>query len=131
MQRKASHSITKSLVVSVFLMVGLATAARAQEAAPALELKDQNGKVNQCTADGMFVEKALTPNIAMIKDIVEVDELGRIIVDSAYRTNVPGLFAAGDVTSSYVEQVPVAVGEGAKAALSADEYLLPSLYRVL
>lgn len=92
-----------------------------------LILKDQNGKVNQCTADGMFVEKALTPNIAMIKDIVEADELGRIIVDNACRTNVPGLFAAGDVTSSYAEQVLVAVGEGAKATLSAYEYLLPSL----
>ena len=40
-------------------------------------------------------------------------------------TNVPGIFAAGDVTNTYAEQVLVAVGEGAKAALSAYEYLLP------
>jgi len=40
---------------------------------------------------------------------------------------VPGIFAAGDVTNTYAEQVLVAVGEGAKAALSAYEYLLPTL----
>jgi alkyl hydroperoxide reductase subunit F len=48
-------------------------------------------------------------------------------VDTACRTNVPGIFAAGDVTNSYAEQVLVAIGEGAKAALSAYEYLLPML----
>jgi alkyl hydroperoxide reductase subunit F len=90
-------------------------------------LKDKSGKINEYSADGMFVEKALTPNINMVKAMVEVDEYGRIVVDNACRTNVPGLFAAGDVTDSYAEQVLVAVGEGAKAALSAYEYLLPSL----
>jgi len=48
-------------------------------------------------------------------------------VDCANRTNIPGIFAAGDVTNTYAEQVLVAVGEGAKAALSAYEYLLPTL----
>ncbi|GAG27773.1 unnamed protein product, partial [marine sediment metagenome] len=47
--------------------------------------------------------------------------------DCYARTNVPGLFAAGDVTDSYAEQVLVAVGEGAKASLSAYDYLLPLL----
>ena len=97
------------------------------EYAQRLILKDKTGTISQYSADGMFVEKALTPNTSMVKDIVGVDELGRIVVDSACRTNVPGLFAAGDVTSSYAEQVLVAVGEGAKAALSAYEYLLPTL----
>ena len=75
----------------------------------------------------MFVEKALTPNTKMVKGLVDLDEQGRIIVDSACRTSVPGLFAAGDVTNSYAEQVLIAVGEGAKASLSAYEYLLPML----
>jgi thioredoxin reductase len=92
-----------------------------------LILKDQAGVLTQYSADGMFVEKALTPNIGMIRDMAAVDEQGRIVVDNACRTSVPGLFAAGDVTNSYAEQVLVAVGEGAKAALSAYEYLLPSL----
>jgi alkyl hydroperoxide reductase subunit AhpF len=97
------------------------------EYARRLILKDKTGKIRHYSADGMFVEKALTPNISMVKDMVEVDEQGRIVVDNACRTNIPGLFAAGDVTSSYAEQVLVAVGEGAKAALSAYQYLLPTL----
>jgi len=97
------------------------------EYARKLIVKDKTGKLNEYRADGMFVEKALTPNTSMVKDLVKLDEQGRIIIDSACRTNVPGLFAAGDVTNSYAEQVLVAVGEGAKAALSAYEYLLPKL----
>jgi alkyl hydroperoxide reductase subunit F len=97
------------------------------EYARKLILKDKAGKFNECTADGMFVEKALRANTDMVKGIAELDEQGRIVVDSECRTNVPGLFAAGDVTTSYAEQVLIAVGEGAKAALSAYDYLLPAL----
>lgn len=92
-----------------------------------LVLKDSSGKRVEVSADGMFVEKALTPNSQMVADLVALDERGRIIVDTACRTNVPGIFAAGDVTNGYAEQVLVAIGEGAKAALSAYEYLLPML----
>jgi alkyl hydroperoxide reductase subunit F len=100
---------------------------KGDEYARKLILKDKNGKINEYSADGMFVEKGLTPNSAMVADLVNLDERGRIIVDSANRTSVPGIFAAGDVTSGYAEQVLVAVGEGAKSALSAYEYLLPKL----
>lgn len=89
-----------------------------------LILKDKAGKLSEYSADGMFVEKALTPNTGMVNHLVELDQQGRIIVDNGCRTNVSGLFAAGDVTNIYAEQVLVAVGEGAKAALSAYEYLL-------
>jgi alkyl hydroperoxide reductase subunit AhpF len=97
------------------------------EFARRLILRDKAGNISQYSADGMFVEKALTPNIGMVRDLVEIDELGRIVTDNACHTSLPGLFAAGDVTNSYAEQVLVAVGEGAKAALSAYEYLLPGL----
>lgn len=92
-----------------------------------LILRDRMGNTEEHAADGMFVEKALIPNVDMVRDLVQLDELGRILIDHACRTNVPGLFAAGDVSSTYAEQIIVAVGEGAKAALSAYEYLLPSL----
>jgi alkyl hydroperoxide reductase subunit F len=75
----------------------------------------------------MFVEKALIPNSDMVKGLVELDEQDRIVIDCTCRTNVYGVFAAGDVTNNYQEQVLIAVGEGAKAALSAYEYLLPRL----
>ena len=100
---------------------------RGDEYARRLILRDKNGQITEKQADGMFVEKALTPNTDMVKGLVDLDEQGRIIVDSACRTSVPGLFAAGDVTNNYAEQVLIAVGEGAKAALSVYEYLLPML----
>jgi alkyl hydroperoxide reductase subunit F len=97
------------------------------EYARKLIVKDKTGKISEYSADGMFVEKALTPNTAMVKDLLKLDEHGRIIIDCGCNTNIPGVFAAGDVTNTYAEQVLIAVGEGAKAALSAYEYLLPQL----
>lgn len=86
-----------------------------------------SGEELELAADGTFVELNLVPNTSMVADLVAVDDQGRIKIDCYNRTNVPGLFAAGDVTSIYAEQVLVAVGEGAKAALSAYDYLLPYL----
>jgi thioredoxin reductase len=74
-------------------------------------------------ADGIFVELALIPNSGIVIDLVELDQEGRIIVDARNRTSHPGIFAAGDVTDGFVEQILIAVGEGAKAALGAYEYL--------
>jgi len=97
------------------------------EYARKLILKDKAGQLKEFEADGMFVEKALTANTGMVKGLTELDEQGRIVVDNMGRTSIPGLFAAGDVTNNYAEQVLIAVGEGAKAALSAYDYLLPVL----
>jgi alkyl hydroperoxide reductase subunit F len=90
-------------------------------------VKGPDGKISAIEADGTFIEMALIPNSQMIADMVDLDDQGRIIVDCANHTNVPGIFAAGDVTSGFAEQVLIAVGEGAKASLSAYEYLLPKL----
>ena len=92
-----------------------------------LVTRDPDGKVMELEADGMFVEKALIPQSALVKGLVNLDDRERIIVDCASCTNIPGIFAAGDVSNSYAEQVLIAVGDGAKAALSAYEYLLPML----
>lgn len=90
-------------------------------------VQDPDGKISAIEADGTFIEMALIPNSQMIADMVDLDDQGRIIVDCANHTNVPGILAAGDVTSGFAEQVLIAVGEGAKASLSAYEYLLPKL----
>jgi thioredoxin reductase len=95
--------------------------------AKSLIIKDKKGKTSELHADGTFVEMALVPNSQIVADFVAVDEQKRIIIDCGNHTSVPGIFAAGDVTNTYAEQVLVAVGEGAKAALSAYEYLLPLL----
>lgn len=90
-------------------------------------VKDSKGTLQHIPADGTFIEMALTPNTKMVEGLVNLDEKGRVIVDSANRTNIPGIFAAGDVTNTYAEQVLIAIGEGAKAALSTYDYLLPTL----
>jgi alkyl hydroperoxide reductase subunit F len=87
-------------------------------------VKDAKGVAQELAADAIFVEMALVPNSQMVADLVELDAEGRIKVDCGCRTNVPGIFAAGDVASGFAEQVLIAVGEGAKAALSAYDYLL-------
>jgi len=75
--------------------------------------------------EGIFIQLGLLPNKEFLRGVVEFDpETGRIPVNQRCETGVPGLFAAGAVTDIYAEQVPVAVGEGIKAALSAWEYLV-------
>ena len=89
----------------------------------ALNLVAANGETRALRVDGVFVELGLLPNNELVRYLVDLDHEGRIIVNHQCETSVPGLFAAGDVTNVYAEQVPVAVGEGVKAALSAWSYL--------
>jgi thioredoxin reductase len=84
----------------------------------------QNGDRREITADAFFVELGLVPASDLLADLVARDPQGRIRIDGRNRTSAPGIFAAGDVTDAFAEQVLIAVGEGAKAALSAYEYLL-------
>lgn len=90
-------------------------------------VRSPEGQQEYLQADGTFVELGLLPNSQMVDGLVDLDEEGRIITDCLMRTSTAGVFAAGDVTDSYAEQVLIAVGDGAKAALSAYEYLLPML----
>lgn len=92
-----------------------------------LVVKSPQGETREVEAEGTFIELGLVPNSQMVADLVKLDSQGRICVDCFCRTNVPGIFAAGDVTDTFAEQVLIAVGEGAKAALSAYDYLLPML----
>lgn len=74
--------------------------------------------------DGLFIEVGLVPESKIAADLGITDPTGRIVVNNKCATSKPGIFAAGDVTDVFIEQVLVAIGEGAKAALSAYEYLL-------
>jgi len=74
--------------------------------------------------DAIFVEKRLIPNSRLVEGLVDLDPCGFINVDSRNRTSRPGLFAAGDVTTSSAFQVLMGLGDGEKAALSAYDYLL-------
>jgi alkyl hydroperoxide reductase subunit F len=92
-----------------------------------LVVRSPQGESQEIEAEGTFIELGLVPNSQMVADLVKLDSQGRICVDCFCRTNVPGIFAAGDVTDTFAEQVLIAVGEGAKAVLSAYDYLLPML----
>ena len=81
----------------------------------------QSGSERQLTVDGIFVQIGLKPNSAEFSGILKLSPYGEIVVDSHCRTNVPGVYAAGDVTTVPYKQIVVAMGEGAKAALSAFE----------
>ena len=84
----------------------------------------RDGETSELEADAFFVELELEPQSAIVADLVALDERKRIMIDGRNRTSTVGLFAAGDVTDVIAEQVLISVGEGAKAALSAYDYLL-------
>jgi len=73
---------------------------------------------------GVFVELGYVTDTSMFPRLVKRTRDGRIIVSAKNQTNIPGLFAAGDVTDVNAQQVLIAVGQGANAALSAYDYLL-------
>ncbi len=77
----------------------------------------------EMTVDGVFNALEPSPNSGPVAGLTELDDSGYVRVDPACRSSRPGLFAAGDVTDVHREQVLVAVGEGAKAFLSAAEFL--------
>jgi alkyl hydroperoxide reductase subunit F len=76
--------------------------------------------------EGIFVQIGLLPNSDWLKGTLELSRFGEIIVDAKGATNVPGVFAAGDVTTVPYKQIVIAVGEGAKASLSAFDHLIRS-----
>ena len=83
-----------------------------------------DGKVSKIDVEGIFVEVGLQPNSELFRDMVKRNGKGEIEIDSLCRTSAPGVFAAGDVTAVPYKQIVIAAGEGAKAALSAYDYLL-------
>ena len=84
----------------------------------------QSNEKRELDVEGIFVEIGLIPNSDIAKNLVDLNELGEIIVDCSCNTSKPGIFAAGDVTSVPFKQIIIAAGEGAKAALSSIDYLI-------
>lgn len=80
-----------------------------------------NGSTELIDTDGVFVQIGLTANSLVFKNIVDVNRTGEILVDAHCRTGKAGVYAAGDVSIVPYKQIVIAMGEGAKAALSAFE----------
>jgi alkyl hydroperoxide reductase subunit F len=84
----------------------------------------KTGEVKRLDVRGIIVEIGLLPNSEIVIDTLETNSIGEIVVDSRCRTGISGVFACGDVTDVPFKQVIVAAGEGAKAALSAYDYII-------
>ena len=91
-----------------------------------LVLKDrESGGERRVELEGVFVQIGLVPNTEWLQDSgLELTKFGEIVTDEEGRTNLPGIFGAGDVTDVPYKQIVVAMGEGSKAGLSAFDYLI-------
>ena len=74
--------------------------------------------------DGVFLEIGLVPNTTPVKELVNLNENGEIVTTRENKTSLSGFFAAGDATDLPEKQIIIAAGEGAKAALTAYNYLI-------
>ena len=85
-----------------------------------------NGKSKRVELEGVFVQIGLVPNSEWLKGTLELSRHGEIVVDNRGQTSLPGVFAAGDVTTVPFKQIIIATGDGAKAALGAFDHLIRS-----
>ena len=91
-----------------------------------LAYKDrETGQEHRVELEGVFVQIGLVPNTEWLKESgLELSPRGEIVIDDRAATSIPGVFAAGDVTTVPYKQIIIAMGEGAKAALSAFDYII-------
>jgi len=89
-----------------------------------VRLRDvKSGEISEISCDGVFVSVGRKPATELFKGRLELDKSGYIVADESTRTNVPGVFAVGDVRTKQLRQVVTAVSDGAVAAFMAEEYL--------
>ena len=84
----------------------------------------KTGEISEISADGIFISIGRSPETALFRDELTLDESGYIIADETTKTNIPGVFAAGDVRKKPFRQIVTATADGATAAHMAEEYLL-------
>ncbi|HSV29075.1 MAG TPA: alkyl hydroperoxide reductase subunit F [Candidatus Omnitrophota bacterium] len=90
-----------------------------------LSYADRNtGQARRLDLDGVFVQIGLVPNTEWLRGTVALSPRGEIEVDAKGQTSIPGVFAAGDATTVPYKQIIIAMGEGAKASLSAFDHLI-------
>ena len=95
-----------------------------QDMVEGIVIKDlKTGTTKQLDVTGIFVQIGLLPNSDMVKDLVKLNQVGEVPVNCSCETEIPGLFAAGDVTTVPEKQIVIAAGEGAKASLQSHRYL--------
>ncbi|HHW57873.1 MAG TPA: thioredoxin-disulfide reductase [Clostridia bacterium] len=83
----------------------------------------KTGELNEVKTDGVFVFIGMKPTTEIFKDLIDMDEKGYILTDENMRTNVPGVFAAGDCRAKLLRQIVTAAADGAIAAVAAERYI--------
>jgi len=86
-------------------------------------ISEETGQSETMKVDGVLVHIGLDPNTGYLQGVVPLDEGGQIIVNGWMESEIPGIFAAGDIRSNTPRQVSAAVGDGAAAGMSAQRYL--------
>ena len=88
-----------------------------------IKYKDKDGNEKEVKTDGIFVHIGMIPNSGIVPDNVEKNPFGEIKVNVKCETNIPGLYAAGDVTDVPFKQIVIAAGQGTTATLSGGGWL--------
>lgn len=81
------------------------------------------GRETEVKADGLFLFVGMVPQTGLVKDMVDCDKAGYIKVNEKMETNVPGLYAAGDCTQTFLRQVVTSAADGAVAAVASERYV--------
>jgi alkyl hydroperoxide reductase subunit F len=84
----------------------------------------EDGIEHEIAVEGVFVQIGLLPNTDWVTGALALTDRGEVVVDDSGRTDVPGVFAAGDCTTVPYKQIVTAAGDGAKAALTAFDHLI-------
>lgn len=107
-----------------FVWNSVVTEVKGSDMVEAVRLKNvKTGALQDLPVKGVFIYVGLVPNTDFLKGQLRLDERGYIPVTANMETNVPGVFAAGDVTVKLLRQVVTAVGDGATAAVAAEKYI--------
>ena len=107
-----------------FYLGHVVTAINGDESVSSVTIKERKtGKEKIIEVQGIFVYVGLNPNTAFLKDTVQLDAHGYVVVDENLETSIPGVFAAGDVRAKPLRQIATAIGDGALAAFMAEKYV--------
>jgi len=107
-----------------FIWNSIVTAIHGDGGVRSVSLKNvKTGEESELKTDGVFIYIGHIPNTQLFVGQLEMDPDGYLIVDKRMRTNIPGVFAAGDVQDRYFRQVATAVGQGCAAAMEAEKFI--------
>ncbi len=121
---KMTYDLVKDDRRATFLMNHEVVSINGQVRVESITVKDRKtGEEKKVDVSGVFVYVGLEPSSDFLKEVVELDAKGFVVVSERMETSVPGIFAAGDICSKAIRQVVTACAEGATAAINAYKYI--------